>query len=580
MTEALCAWVARPLAWALPPEPAGTADLALAGRAIAELVAVSALSRLLAAGELPFAAEAALRAAASRPLSLDGWLMVLDTLEQLSPAPTDWPAPLPPETLAACEALGTDATPHAFLRALGAPSLPATVGPGLAAIAAAMPVLATLCHAEAVVPGTPHWRVRRFVGTGHPTLRETEAVLPDHDDTLCFWDGAGTPRPVPHWLAHWDPESRDLKLFAGRHATTGRPLYRTWRGPEPQEAAALPGDAPAFLMDIGWHTPPPAPRLAQELGQMPADPGSETHRMATERVAVPLSTPPPSVLEGARLIVRVLTGRYMLRHAALRQDQPVVIGRNHQFATLVLHHHQISRAHTKVRLDALGNVWVSDMGSTNGSQVNGRDIGTDEVRCDPGDVIGAGPLLLRVEYATGDEEARLRTITSLAPGDDRDPLTRLLHPRCLAEQLPPTLHDAFRDGGVVPPGAPSLWGVLVSIDRLTALHAQHGEQVADATFAVAARVMQYHAPDPLSVVKVAYGEVLIPVLGVDEAGARAEAQRLIDALQDHPWEPPVRRLTMTAAIGDKKPEEAAAVWLARIRKALQDGRTRQRGTVI
>jgi len=584
VTEALCAWVAHPLAWVLPPEQPDDDDVLRAARAVLELVACQALSRLATDPDtLPFEVEATLRASSDRPLTLEAWAMCLDSLVRSVPDVVPWPAELPEATVAACEALGCEASAQALFAALGAGDVPAQTGPGLAALAAALRGQDTLCWIARVQPDGAATEVtlRRFVGTSHPALQTLRIdagaplLVPDQ---LVFWDGEGPPLQVPRWLAQWDATSRALRWFAGRDPTSGRPLYRRPAGLA-VELPRLPDDAPPFLQDLSWGTPPPPPRLAEELGQLPADPSGATHRMAQERVAVPSSTPPPAIPEDARLIVRVLTGRYVLRYAPLHPDQPVVVGRNAQFATMVLHHHQISRAHTKIRLDSLGNVWVSDMGSTNGSQVNGRYIGRDEVRCDPGDVIGVGPLLLRVEHATPEEEERITAITSLGPSDTRDRLTRLLHPRHLVDHLPASLQASFRTGGEPPSSAPSLWGVLLYIDRLTALHAQHGEQVADATFAVAARVIQYQARNPLAVVKVAYGEVLVPVLGVDEAGARDEAQRIIDVLHDHPWEPPVRKLTMTAAIGDKEPEEDAATWLARIRKALKEGRSRRRGAV-
>jgi GGDEF domain-containing protein len=214
------------------------------------------------------------------------------------------------------------------------------------------------------------------------------------------------------------------------------------------------------------------------------------------------------------------------------------------------------------------------MGSTNGTQLNGVDV-HGEVAADPGDVIGVGPVLLRLEHATADDEARLAAITRLEATPDRDPLTRLLLSKHLHEHLPEALRPSFREGGEVPEGAPALWGVLLHVDRLTALHAQHGEQVADGVFAVASRLLQYAHTDPMAVTKVGYGEVLVPLVGGDEADTRATTKRLIDTVTDHPWQEPVRKVSLTAAIGRKEPEESASAWLGRIRAALQQGRTQK-----
>ncbi len=44
----------------------------------------------------------------------------------------------------------------------------------------------------------------------------------------------------------------------------------------------------------------------------------------------------------------------------------------------------------------------------------------------------------------------------------------------------------------------------------------------------------------------------MPLVGVDEAGARAKAAELVRLLREQPWEPPLTKLPVTAAIGDKR----------------------------
>jgi GGDEF domain-containing protein len=125
-----------------------------------------------------------------------------------------------------------------------------------------------------------------------------------------------------------------------------------------------------------------------------------------------------------------------------------------------------------------------------------------------------------------------------------------------------------------------LWGVLLYVDRLTAMHAQHGERVADRVFRSVARVLQASVDDPGRWVRVGYGELLYPMVGASVDEARREAERLVLALQDHPWEDPIREVTLTGALVAKAPAESAQDWLHRARLALQEGRSKHgRGRV-
>jgi len=50
----------------------------------------------------------------------------------------------------------------------------------------------------------------------------------------------------------------------------------------------------------------------------------------------------------------------------------VIVGRDKQFADLVLPDSNVSRRHCTFTVDETGTVWIQDLGSTNGMWVNGR----------------------------------------------------------------------------------------------------------------------------------------------------------------------------------------------------------------
>jgi GGDEF domain-containing protein len=132
--------------------------------------------------------------------------------------------------------------------------------------------------------------------------------------------------------------------------------------------------------------------------------------------------------------------------------------------------------------------------------------------------------------------------------------------------LQASFQDGAAEGATI--NAPSLWGIVLRIDRLHALHAQHGQATADAAFAITARLVQGHAPQPLAVARIGYGELLVHLVGTDEASARAKATELVRLVRDQPWEPPLTKITLTAGIGEKRAEESAGVWVSRIRAGL------------
>lgn len=576
MFEDLCSWFAHPAARAAPTEmpPSDAVDMAVLS--LVELWVARALAALCAAPDgLPVPVESALRAVSSDSMDTSAWLAVFDSLRGAG-CIDDAPSTLPEPTEAAA-ALGCSPTLHDLAACAGAGDLPASYVPALAALLrhhrdlASMP----LCWIRdtGIEGDAMQVRFRRLVGTAFAPLQTTRipAQVGVPEDQLAFWDGAERLLVLPRWLAYWDAHTQQARWYHGRDPR-GRTRYRGWRADDAVERA-VPEDAPAFLTDDAFGTPAPARPTTFRPPTGPPPRHGATHPMLAERVSVPpASLEVPQIFEDKDpLVVRVLTTRYVLRFARIEPGQTVVVGRNADHATFVLHHQQISRAHTRIR-HRDGVIWVADLGSTNGTQLNGQDVGADEIPAAPGDVIAVGPIVMRLERTPEAELQKLEQVTSLEPSPDRDPLTRLLLPRHLIEHLPSALQPSFRDGGTVPEDAPTLWGVVLRIDRLHAMHAQHGEQVADAAYAITARLVQGLAPAPAAVLRLSYGEMLVPLVGVDEATAREHATAFVRTLRAHPWEPPLRRVTLSAGVGQKLPEEAAAVWVGRIRKAVDVGR--------
>jgi pSer/pThr/pTyr-binding forkhead associated (FHA) protein len=91
-------------------------------------------------------------------------------------------------------------------------------------------------------------------------------------------------------------------------------------------------------------------------------------------------------------VVRVASGFYEGLEWPLG-DQPAVIGRGRK-ADLVIAEATISRTHVRIRRED-GRFLVEDLGSTNGTQLNGQRVGRAELH--DGDELRMGKLELRLE---------------------------------------------------------------------------------------------------------------------------------------------------------------------------------------
>ena len=143
---------------------------------------------------------------------------------------------------------------------------------------------------------------------------------------------------------------------------------------------------------------------------------------ATRRPEAPARRvlPPRSDGPAARtfLEIRLENGRPIRRPLS---ESPLVLGRIPDVG-LVLDHHTVSRRHAEMICDLYGRWWIRDLGSTNGTTIDGRQIA--EHLLSPGDVIGVGDytLTFTVEAPPEDREA----FDVGAADDDKPTLIRKL----------------------------------------------------------------------------------------------------------------------------------------------------------
>jgi hypothetical protein len=154
--------------------------------------------------------------------------------------------------------------------------------------------------------------------------------------------------------------------------------------PEPSPEPAPEPPPPARAPSAASSAPPPVPAAAPSAP--PPEGGRTMVYSSAERVAEPLQE---SARVRAQKAILVVDGKRMMVG-----DRGATVGRSRQ-CEIVVEDPNVSRRHAELR--PRGGSWVfTDLGSTNGSRVNGRRVeGPTVVK--PGDEIELGTAVVRFE---------------------------------------------------------------------------------------------------------------------------------------------------------------------------------------
>ncbi len=274
--------------------------------------------------------------------------------------------------------------------------------------------------------------------------------------------------------------------------------------------------------------------------------------------------------------LRVVAGPDMLRFASLCAGEDVVIGRDER-ADLGLTHSSVSRYHTRVTCSPSGEVTVQDLGSTNGTSVNGH--GTRRALLRPGDHLEIGAVSLRLDLLGLDELAHLARVQERLTAADRDPLTGLLNRSWLDEQLP-ALVERCVDAGV------HITSLIVDVDRFKQINDTFGHAVGDEVLQGVARLLMLGVRDSDACIRYGGEEFLLILPGAEENGALDVAERLRRSVSGHDWERTSGGLRVSGSFGlaQRRENEDITSWLSRADQAMytakRDGRNRVRRASI
>jgi diguanylate cyclase (GGDEF)-like protein len=219
------------------------------------------------------------------------------------------------------------------------------------------------------------------------------------------------------------------------------------------------------------------------------------------------STPSPSCL-------LFLEGEPALVGRSLALDGELVLGRD-PGCDVLLDADDVSRRHARIAPDAGGHV-VADLGSTNGTWVNGEEV--EARRLAPGDLVRVGSVVAKYLRAS-DPEAR--GVEELRRRAAEDPLTGLPNRRAFEEALAREVARARRSGA-------ALGLVTLDVDHFKRVNDVHGHAAGDSVLRVVARRMASVAREGDLVARIG-GEEFAAVLPGADLDATAEAAERIRA---------------------------------------------------
>ena len=276
----------------------------------------------------------------------------------------------------------------------------------------------------------------------------------------------------------------------------------------------------------------------------------------TVRITMPRSAP---TAQQAIPTLRVVAGRDMLHFVTFGDNEKVTIGRD-ESCGLRLTDITVSKRHARVQASPTGAITVLDLGSTNGTAVNGRQINEAPLR--PGDHLEVGEVSLRLVMLSEEELGHLKRVLKRLEAANRDPLTGLLTRSYLEEQLPELVRRC--DNAPVPISA-----AFLDADRFKAINDTFGHQVGDEVLSGIARLLMLCVRDADPCVRYGGEEMVVFLPGSSETGAIDVADRIRRTIAGHDWERTASGLQVTSSFGvaQRHPDESIKAWLNRADRA-------------
>lgn len=223
------------------------------------------------------------------------------------------------------------------------------------------------------------------------------------------------------------------------------------------------------------------------------------------------------------VVIRVLLGNGPLQCWVAGPSTSAVLGRAPD-ADLPIQDPSVSRYHARIDVDASGGLSVSDLGSTNGTFLNGQQVIRHRAVA-IGDRVTVGGVGIAVESLSETEVDHLRRAASRLHAADRDAITGLFQRRWLEEDLPAYVEQLRRTGKTAT-------CLFMDLDGFKEINDQHGHLAGDAVLRTVGAIVRRAIRDDDYAVRYGGDEFAVFLTRCDGIEGRRVAERLRVAVSE------------------------------------------------
>jgi two-component system, cell cycle response regulator len=272
------------------------------------------------------------------------------------------------------------------------------------------------------------------------------------------------------------------------------------------------------------------------------------------------------------LAIRVVAGRDMLSFITLEAEDQMMIGRD-ETVELRLQDRAVSKRHAVVNCDKFGRLEIIDMGSTNGTFVNGQRI--QRSRLNSGDHLEIGDVSLRVSRMSSSELRHHQRVLSRLESANRDPLTGLLTRAFLEEDIHKMISQC-EDHGY------EFSCAFIDLDRFKPVNDTFGHQVGYEVLKNVSRILMLHVRDGDPCIRYGGDEMVVFLPGIKETDAVKILSRIRTAIMNHDWARIAKGLKISASFGvaARYKGEEKDLWLKRTDQAVYAAKHAGRNKVV
>ncbi len=232
--------------------------------------------------------------------------------------------------------------------------------------------------------------------------------------------------------------------------------------------------------------------------------------------------------------LRVIHPREFTQRIRLNEGT-MIIGRG-QNADIILHDSQVSRIHSKITYSG-GKIFVEDLGSTNGTLLDGRPVKLDSLTIHSR--LQIGRFVLKAEFKDPDEISYDDKILAAATTDS---LTGVPNRQWLLEQGV-TFLKAFKENKRL------LSAVMIDVDHFKRVNDEYGHQAGDQVLCDVAAVLQKNKRELDLLGRYGGEEFLMFLPHTQHDEAEMVCQRIRSAIEEHVSEFEGHTIKVTISVG-------------------------------